>query len=67
MASSTSSDQHNDDGILVYTNTPSCNGGGGALGHPKVYLKIGVNNRVVCPYCSLVFIKVPGKGDENAH
>ena len=32
-----------------------CDGGGGALGHPKVYLEMGDENEIVCPYCSKLF------------
>lgn len=44
----------------VHTRIASCNGGGGALGHPKVYInldKAGEPN--VCPYCmsSLPYIE----------
>ncbi len=33
----------------------SCDGGN-LDGHPVVYLKIGQNDHVVCPYCSRKFI-----------
>lgn len=35
----------------------ACDGGGGALGHPKVYLHIDVaqGDSIVCPYCSRTF------------
>ena len=33
----------------------SCDGGGGALGHPKIYLEISKDGKVVCPYCSRTF------------
>ena len=36
----------------------SCNGGGGALGHPLVWLTLGTDGKVVCPYCSLTYVKV---------
>lgn len=39
----------------------ACNGGGGALGHPRVWLTVGPDHRVVCPYCSRVFEQVPGE------
>jgi len=32
----------------------ACDGGGGALGHPKVYLDLHKGS-VTCPYCSKVF------------
>jgi uncharacterized Zn-finger protein len=42
--------------IFVETKTVACNGGGSALGHPKVYLNLGPAHRVVCPYCSRLYI-----------
>jgi uncharacterized Zn-finger protein len=33
----------------------ACNGGG-ALGHPKVYLNLAPAGRVECPYCSRLFV-----------
>jgi len=35
----------------------SCNGGGGALGHPQIWLTLGEDGQVVCPYCSATFVK----------
>ncbi|MDC1383674.1 zinc-finger domain-containing protein [Candidatus Puniceispirillum sp.] len=35
----------------------ACNGGGGPLGHPQVWLNIGTEGRIVCPYCSREFVK----------
>ncbi len=34
----------------------TCNGGGGALGHPNVYLEMGEETEVQCPYCSRLFV-----------
>ena len=34
----------------------SCDGGSGALGHPLVYLNMGNNSEITCPYCSKKFI-----------
>jgi uncharacterized Zn-finger protein len=34
----------------------SCSGDGGVLGHPKIYLDIGKENQIICPYCSKIFI-----------
>ena len=31
-------------------------GGGGPLGHPKVYLNLAPAGRVECPYCSRLFV-----------
>ncbi|HEX3860657.1 MAG TPA: zinc-finger domain-containing protein [Stellaceae bacterium] len=33
----------------------ACNGGG-ALGHPRVYLNLAPAGRVECPYCSRLYI-----------
>jgi uncharacterized Zn-finger protein len=34
----------------------ACNGNGGALGHPRVYLNLEPSGRAECPYCSRTFI-----------
>ncbi|MBP9692629.1 MAG: zinc-finger domain-containing protein [Alphaproteobacteria bacterium] len=34
-----------------------CDGGGGPLGHPAIYLNLGKENKGVCPYCSKCFVK----------
>lgn len=35
----------------------SCDGGGGPLGHPKVYLHIDPHaGQIVCPYCSRTYV-----------
>ena len=46
----------------VTTEAPdvSCDGGGGALGHPKVYLTVGAGGTVDCPYCDRRFVLKPG-------
>lgn len=36
--------------------TVSCDGGGGALGHPKVYLSLERGGVVECPYCDRRFV-----------
>jgi uncharacterized Zn-finger protein len=35
----------------------ACNGGGGVLGHPKVYYTFEGQNEVVCGYCDRLFTK----------
>ncbi len=35
----------------------ACDGGGGVLGHPMVYLPFGKNTYVVCYYCGKRFEK----------
>jgi uncharacterized Zn-finger protein len=41
--------------IIVKKSSVSCDGGGGALGHPKIYLEISDDGEIVCPYCSRTF------------
>lgn len=33
-----------------------CDGGGEPLGHPAVYLNLGKEGQVICPYCSKCFV-----------
>ena len=46
--------------IFVDSTTVACDGGGGALGHPLVYLNMEGKGHVVCPYCSREFILKEG-------
>jgi uncharacterized Zn-finger protein len=43
--------------IYVDDTIVACNGGGGALGHPLVYLNLATEGKVECPYCSRLFIR----------
>jgi uncharacterized Zn-finger protein len=43
--------------IEVDSPTVACDGGGGALGHPKVYLNMGDADFVECPYCDRRFVR----------
>lgn len=40
--------------------------GGGALGHPKVYLQIGDEGFVECPYCDRRFVLAGDGKSESA-
>jgi len=40
----------------------SCNGGGGALGHPKVWYTFDRQEEVVCGYCDRLFTKSAQEG-----
>jgi uncharacterized Zn-finger protein len=54
--------------ITVDTDRVACDGGGGPLGHPKVYLNLGAENRVECPYCSRLYVLREGAArHEHAH
>ena len=41
--------------IHVSDRTVACDGGGGPLGHPRVYLRIA-GEEVMCPYCSRLYV-----------
>ena len=47
----------------VQTVAVQCDGGGGASGHPLVYLRIGESGYVECPYCDKRFVL---DGDDDA-
>lgn len=53
--------------ISVDTTTARCDGGGGPLGHPAVYLKITQAGDVVCPYCSRRFVLAKGAQPAHGH
>ena len=46
--------------IEVETTRVMCDGGGGALGHPRVFLEMGDENFVECGYCDRRFVLKPG-------
>ncbi|MBM3488347.1 MAG: zinc-finger domain-containing protein [Alphaproteobacteria bacterium] len=46
--------------IEVEHATVSCDGGGGPLGHPKVYLSLERSGVIECPYCGRRFVRKKG-------
>jgi uncharacterized Zn-finger protein len=42
--------------IEIDQTNPVCDGGGGALGHPKIYLEMGSKSEIDCPYCGRHFV-----------
>jgi len=42
--------------IYIDETVAACNGGGGPLGHPKVYLNLSPAGKIECPYCSRLFV-----------
>ncbi|MBE7635970.1 zinc-finger domain-containing protein [Sneathiella sp. P13V-1] len=44
-----------------------CDGGKGPLGHPRVYLNLGNDNQVECPYCGHLFKLKEGAKVSDAH
>jgi uncharacterized Zn-finger protein len=51
--------------VLVKSKRVSCEGVGGALGHPKVYYDMGEDNFVECLYCDRRFALEPGAGGDH--
>ena len=52
--------------ILVRTGRIACDGVGGALGHPRVWLEMGEATFVECPYCDRRFVLAEGtEGPED--
>lgn len=52
--------------FTVESRTVGCDGGGGALGHPLVYLRIE-DTQVTCPYCSRTYVLAEGAGHGGDH
>ena len=46
--------------MLVPSKRVACDGGGGALGHPRVWLEMGERTFVECGYCDRRFELAPG-------
>ncbi|MBY0430377.1 MAG: zinc-finger domain-containing protein [Rhodospirillales bacterium] len=59
--------QATQDVITVESATIGCDGGGGPLGHPKVYLSFGKTSEVVCPYCNRRYKLAEGAKADHGH
>ena len=42
--------------IEIDETVAACNGGGGPLGHPRVYLNLAPTGHHECPYCSRLYV-----------
>lgn len=42
--------------VVVHEHRIYCDGAGGALGHPRVFLEMGQAHEVDCPYCDRKFV-----------
>jgi uncharacterized Zn-finger protein len=51
--------------LHVDDRTVACDGGG-ALGHPRVFLRIA-EREVMCPYCSRLYVLNEGAGHGHEH
>ena len=53
--------------IEVDDTVVACNGGGGALGHPRVFLNLETDGFVDCPYCDRRFVLREGAAGAGGH
>jgi uncharacterized Zn-finger protein len=54
--------------VTVRSKRIACDGVGGALGHPRVFLEMGAGGFVECPYCDRRFVLAAGsEGLEDEH
>jgi uncharacterized Zn-finger protein len=53
--------------IITKQSSVSCDGGGGPLGHPRVYLQIGDEGDIVCPYCSCTYKLAENANQATGH
>ena len=42
--------------VRVHSHRVACDGVGGALGHPRVWMEMGAAGFVECPYCDRRFV-----------
>ena len=52
--------------VVVHSHRIACDGIGGALGHPRVYLEMGGEPFVECPYCDRRFVLASAGADGTA-
>ncbi|MCA3693376.1 zinc-finger domain-containing protein [Aquidulcibacter sp.] len=48
--------------IYVDGHRIACDGGGGALGHPKVWYEMGDEGQVECLYCGRLYVQKTSEG-----
>ena len=53
--------------IEVDTTPVGCDGGGGALGHPLIYIPIGTDGTGECGYCDRKFVLKAGARRGGGH
>lgn len=53
--------------VLVDSEVVACEGEGGALGHPRVFLNMEGKGQIDCPYCDRRFVLREGAGGSSGH
>ena len=51
--------------IVSRTRRVGCDGGGGALGHPLVYLTLSRTGTIDCPYCGRRYVLAEDAHDDE--
>ncbi|KAG9121197.1 hypothetical protein FRC07_002958 [Ceratobasidium sp. 392] len=50
---------------LVHGRKAVCDGGGGPLGHPKIFINLDKPGPRPCGYCGILFEQAPHEGHEH--
>lgn len=50
---------------VAHARRVSCDGGEGALGHPRVWLEIDMRGYTDCPYCDRRFVLAADYNDDD--
>jgi uncharacterized Zn-finger protein len=53
--------------IEVDSTRVACDGGDGALGHPRIFLTLSKKNEIDCPYCGRHFVLKQGAHPAESH
>ena len=53
--------------ITVHKRRIACDGDGGALGHPRVFLEMGQGKEVECPYCDRRYVLAKDAVEADHH
>ncbi len=59
-------DKFNPEVIVITDHKVSCDGGGGALGHPVVWYDLVEDDKVECKYCDRIFVRKGSKYDTSS-
>ncbi len=52
--------------IHVDERSVACDGGDGALGHPRIWIRIA-DRQAMCNYCSRLYVLNEGAGEDHGH
>lgn len=53
--------------VVVKSSVVACDGDGGALGHPRVYLNMGEKHSIDCPYCGRHYVLDEAAAGHHGH